>query len=194
MGELTIVESLTLDGVMQAPGRADEDTRDDFELGGWAVPYADEVMGRAMGERMGGAGAILLGRRTYEDLFGYWPKQRDNPYTETLNRTRKYVASKTLSEPLPWENSRLIEGDPADAVSGLKRDEEHLTVIGSGELVHTLMEAALIDEFLLLIHPLVLGSGRRLFAEGVFARLELTDSLTTSTGVVIGTYRAAQAR
>jgi dihydrofolate reductase len=194
MGELTIVESLTLDGVMQAPGRADEDTRDDFELGGWAVPYADEVMGRAMGERMGGAGAILLGRRTYEDLFGYWPNQRDNPYTETLNRTRKYVASKTLSEPLPWENSRLIEGDPADAVSGLKRDEEHLTVIGSGELVHTLMEAALIDEFLLLIHPLVLGSGRRLFAEGVFARLELTDSLTTSTGVVIGTYRAAQAR
>jgi dihydrofolate reductase len=194
MGELTIVESLTLDGVMQAPGRVDEDTRDDFELGGWAVPYADEVMGRAMGERMGGAGAILLGRRTYEDLFGYWPNQRDNPYTETLNRTRKYVASKTLSEPLPWENSRLIEGDPADAVSGLKRDEEHLTVIGSGELVHTLMEAALIDEFLLLIHPLVLGSGRRLFAEGVFARLELTDSLTTSTGVVIGTYRAAQAR
>jgi dihydrofolate reductase len=193
MGELTVVESLTLDGVMQAPGRPDEDTRDGFELGGWAVPYADEVMGRAMGERMGGRGAIVLGRRTYEDLFGYWPKQKDNPYTETLNRTRKYVASKTLSEPLPWENSRLIEGDPADAVGALKRDEEHLTVIGSGELVCTLMDAALIDEFLLLIHPLVLGSGRRLFHDGAFARLELTDSLTTTTGVVIGTYRTAEA-
>jgi dihydrofolate reductase len=193
MGELTVVESLTLDGVMQAPGRPDEDTRDGFEHGGWAVPYADEVMGRAMGERMGGDGAIVLGRRTYEDLFGYWPKQEeDNPYTETLNRTRKYVASKTLKEPLPWENSRLIEGDPADAVGELKRDEEHLTVIGSGELVRSLMGRALIDEFLLLIHPLVLGSGRHLFPDGAFASLELTDSLTTTTGVVIGTYRTAE--
>jgi dihydrofolate reductase len=193
MGELTVVESLTLDGVMQAPGRPDEDTRGGFEHGGWGVPYADEVMGRAMGERMGGPGAIVLGRLTYEDLFSYWPKQKDNPYTETLNRTRKYVASKTLSEPLPWENSRLIEGDPAEAVASLKREEEHLTVIGSGALVRSLMGRSLIDEFLLLIHPLVLGTGRRLFPEGAFARLELTDSLTTTTGVVIGTYRTAEA-
>jgi len=193
MGELTVVESLTLDGVMQAPGRRDEDTRGGFEHGGWAAPYADEVMGRAMGERMGGGGGIVLGRRTYEDLFGYWPKQKYNPYTETLNRTQKYVASKTLSEPLPWEKSRLIEGDPAEAVGALKHDEEHLTVIGSGELVRSLMGRALIDEFLLLIHPLVLGSGRRLFPDGAFARLELTDSLTTTTGVVIGAYRTAEA-
>jgi dihydrofolate reductase len=193
VGELTVVESLSLDGVMQAPGRPDEDTRGGFEHGGWAVPYADEVMGRAMGERMGGPGAIALGRRTYEDLFGYWPKQKDNPYTETLNRTRKYVASRTLSEPLPWENSSLIEGDAARAVGELKRDEEHITVIGSGELVRSLMEQALVDEFLLLIHPLILGSGRRLFPDGGFARLELTDSLTTTTGVVIGTYRTAEA-
>ena len=96
MGDLTVVESLTLDGVMQAPGRPDEDTRGGFEHGGWAVPYTDEVMGRAMAERMGGEGAIVLGRLTYEDLFGYWPKQKYNPYTETLNRTRKYVASTTL--------------------------------------------------------------------------------------------------
>ncbi|HEY7268083.1 MAG TPA: dihydrofolate reductase family protein [Solirubrobacterales bacterium] len=192
MGELTVVESVTLDGVMQAPGRADEDTRDGFEHGGWAVPYADEVMGRAMGERMGGPGGILLGRRTYEDLFGFWPKQRDNPYTETLNRTRKYVASRSLSEPLPWENSMLIEGDAVDTVAGLKDQEDHLTVIGSGELVRPLIGRGLIDEYLLLIHPLVLGSGRRLFADGTAASLELQDTLVTTTGVVIATYRPAR--
>jgi dihydrofolate reductase len=191
MGELTIVESLTLDGVMQSPGRPDEDTRDGFEHGGWAVPYTDEVMGRAMGDRMGGSGGILLGRRTYEDLFGYWPKQKDNPYTETLNRTRKYVASRSLTEPLPWENSKLIEGDAADAVPGLKNEEEHLTVIGSGELVRSLIGRGLIDEYLLLIHPLVLGSGRRLFPDGASASLKLVDSLATTTGVVIATYRPA---
>jgi dihydrofolate reductase len=193
MGELTAVESITLDGVMQAPGRPDEDTRDGFEHGGWAVPYTDEVMGRAMGERMGGGGAIVLGRRTYEDLHGYWPKQKDNPYTETLNRTQKYVASSTLTEPLPWENSTLLEGDVTEALARLKEDSEHITVIGSGELVRSLMSRGLIDEYLLLIHPLVLGSGRRLFPDGVYASLELTDSLTTTTGVVIATYRPASA-
>jgi dihydrofolate reductase len=193
MGELTAVESITLDGVMQAPGRPDEDTRDGFEHGGWAVPYTDEVMGRAMGERMGGGGAIVLGRRTYEDLHGYWPKQKDNPYTETLNRTQKYVASSTLTEPLPWENSTLLEGDVTEALARLKEDSEHITVIGSGELVRSLMSRGLIDEYLLLIHPLVLGSGRRLFPDGVYASLELTDSLTTTIGVVIATYRPASA-
>jgi dihydrofolate reductase len=189
MGELTVVESITLDGVMQAPGRADEDTRGGFEYGGWGRPYADETMGRAMGERMGGPGGIVLGRFTYEDLFAYWPKQEDNPYTETLNRTQKYVVSKTLTKPLPWENSTLVGDDAAEAVAALKRQEEHLTVIGSGSLVGSLMPAGLIDEYLLLIHPLVLGSGRRLFSDGVFAQLRLVDSLTTGTGVVIGTYR-----
>jgi dihydrofolate reductase len=190
MGELTVVESLTLDGVMQAPGRPDEDTRGGFEHGGWGRPYADEVMGRAMGERMGGPGAIVLGRFTYEDLFAYWPKQRGNPYAETLNRTQKYVVSKTLKEPLAWENSTLIEGDVTDEVARLKGETEHLTVIGSGTLVGSLMPAGLVDEYLLLIHPLVLGSGRRLFPDdGAFAKLRLVDSLTTSTGVVIATYR-----
>jgi dihydrofolate reductase len=193
VGELTVVESLSLDGVTQAPGRADEDTRGGFEHGGWAVPYADEVIGRAMGERMGGEGGIVLGRRTYEDLYGYWPKQKDNPYTETLNRTRKYVASKTLTEPLPWENSALLDGDAPDAIATLKQQEEHLTVIGSGDLVGSLIEGRLIDEYLLLIHPLVLGSGRRLFPHGAFARLRLVDSVITTTGVVIGTYRNAEA-
>jgi dihydrofolate reductase len=193
MGDLTVVESLTLDGVMQAPGRPDEDTRDGFEQGGWAVPYADEVMGRAMGERMGGGGAIVLGRRTYDNLFEVWPKLKDNPYTETLNRTRKYVASKTMEEPLPWENSTLLEGDAVDAVTKVKQEAEHLTVIGSGELVRQLMRHGLIDEYLLLIHPLVLGSGQRLFSDGAFVRLRLADSVTTTTGVVIGTYRSEEA-
>ena len=192
MGELTVVESITLDGVMQAPARPDEDTRGGFEHGGWALPYADDVMGRAMGERMGGSGAILLGRLTYEDLFEVWPKRKDNPYTEALNRTQKYVVSSRLTEPLPWENSTLLAGDTADAVAELKREAEHLTVIGSGELVRSLLGEGLIDEYVLLIHPLVLGSGHRLFPDGVFASLRLVDSVVTTTGVVIGTYRGAE--
>jgi dihydrofolate reductase len=192
--KLVAVESLTLDGVMQAPGRPDEDTRGGFEHGGWAVPYADEAMGSAMGERMAQRGSIVLGRRTYEDFAGYWPKQEDNPYTEALNRAQKYVASTTLSEPLPWENSTLLEGDAVDELAALKEaDGGNLTVIGSGELVRSLITRGLIDEYLLLIHPLVLGSGQRFFPDGAFARLELVDSLTTTTGVVIATYRPAQA-
>jgi dihydrofolate reductase len=193
MGELTVVESLTLDGVMQAPGRPDEDERGGFEHGGWGVPYADEVLGRAMGERMGGPGGIVLGRFTYEDLFAYWPKQKDNPYTETLNRAQKFVVSRTLTEPLPWENSTLIGDDAVEAVAKLKDQLDHLTVIGSGSLVRSLMQAGLIDEYLLLIHPLVLGSGRRLFPDdGAVATLRLVDSLMTGTGVVIATYRPAE--
>jgi dihydrofolate reductase len=191
--KLVAVESLTLDGVMQAPGRPDEDTRGGFEHGGWAVPYADQAMGRAMGERMAQRGSIVLGRRTYEDFAGYWPKQEDNPYTEALNRAQKYVASTTLSEPLPWENSTLLEGDAVDELAALKEaDGGNLTVIGSGELVRSLITRGLIDEYLLLIHPLVLGSGQRFFPDGAFARLQLVDSLTTTTGVVIATYRPAQ--
>jgi dihydrofolate reductase len=190
MNRLTAVESITLDGVMQAPGRRDEDTRGGFTHGGWGVRYADEVMGRAMGERMAGDGGLVLGRRTYEDLFGYWPKQKDSPYTDRLNSTRKYVASRTLSDPLPWENSILLEEDAVEAIAALKRDGDRgLGVIGSGELVRSLMRRGLVDEFVLLIHPLVLGSGSRLFPEDFAAALELTDTITTTTGVVIATLR-----
>ena len=182
-----MTNSLTLDGVMQAPGRPDEDTRGGFEHGGWALPYTDEVMGREMGKRMTGRGSILLGRRTYEDFASYWPKQTDNPFTPVLNERRKYVVSRTLQEPLPWENSTLVRGDVAE----LKREADgNLSVLGSGELVRTLMEHDLVDEWVLLIHPLVLGSGRRLFPEeGPPSSLELVDSVTTTTGVVIATYR-----
>jgi dihydrofolate reductase len=191
--KIVVIESVTLDGVMQAPGRPDEDTRDGFAHGGWAVPYNDPVMGRAMGERMAKGGTLLLGRRTYEDFAGYWPKQSANPFTEVLNRARKYVASTTLTEPLPWRNSILLEGDAAEAVARLKEQqrEEALGVLGSGALVRSLMRRDLVDEYLLLVHPLVLGSGRRLFGDGATARLRLVDSVTTTTGVIIATYRPA---
>jgi dihydrofolate reductase len=187
MSRISVVNHVTLDGVMQAPGRPGEYTRGGFEHGGWAVPYFDEVLGRAMGERMTSDGAMLLGRRTYEDFAGFWPKQTDNPFTPVLNQRRKYVASTTLTEPLAWENSTLLTGDVGDAVAALDVD---LTVLGSGELIRALMQRDLIDEFVLTIHPLVLGTGRRLFADGgPPATLELVGATPTTTGVVITTYR-----
>jgi len=189
MSRIVVVNNLSLDGVMQAPGRPDEDVRGDFAHGGWAVPYFDAVMGEAMGRRMAAPGALLLGRRTYEDFASYWPKQTDNPFTPVLNERRKYVASTTLREPLPWSNSTLLEGDVVQAVAKLKEGEEDLGVLGSGELVRSLMRHDLVDEYVLSIHPLVLGSGRRLFADdGAMAKMRLVDATTTTTGVVIATY------
>ena len=193
MSRIVVVNNVTLDGVMQAPGRPDEDRRGGFEHGGWALPYGDEVMARAMGERMAAGGVLLLGRRTYEDFYGYWPQQADNPFTEVLDERRKYVASTTLGEPLPWRNSTLLHGDAAEAVAALKEQgDEDIGVLGSGELIRSLMRRNLIDEYVLLIHPLVLGTGRRLFGDGSpHTALRLVDSITTTTGVVIATYRTA---
>jgi dihydrofolate reductase len=193
MRNLVVVNSLTLDGVMQSPGRPDEDTRGGFQHGGWARPYGDEVMGRVMAGRMASSGSLVLGRRTYEDFHGYWPKQSDNPFTPVLNQTTKYVASTTLSEPLPWENSVLLAGDAAEAVAGLKQaDGKDLVVLGSGKLVESLLRRDLIDQFVLLIHPLVLGTGRRMFPEGVpSTQLRLVDAIPTTTGVLIATYQPA---
>ena len=194
MGKISVINHVSLDGVMQAPGRADEDARDGFEHGGWAHRNTDEVMGRVMGEGMARGGPLLFGRRTYEDFYGFWPKQTDNPYTEVLDRARKYVVSRTLSEPLPWSNSTLLRGDVAESVAALKREsEQDIGVLGSGELVRTLQQHGLVDTYVLMIHPLLLGSGRRLFADdGSYAELQLTDSVTTTTGVVIATYEAAE--
>jgi dihydrofolate reductase len=192
MGRVIVFNSLTLDGVMQAPGRADEDVRGGFTHGGWALPYADEAMGRAAAESGATTGAILLGRRTYEDFYSVWPKRKDNPYTEVLNNTLKYVASTTLKEPLPWMNSKLLEGDAAQAVARLKKElGKDMVVLGSGVLVESLMRKNLIDEYVLLIHPLVLGSGRRMFNDGDATPLQLVDSKTTTKGVVIATYQPA---
>jgi dihydrofolate reductase len=193
VGKVVVFTSVTLDGVMQAPGRPDEDRRGGFQRGGWAVPYNDEVMASVAGEGMANPGPILLGRRTYEDFYSFWPHQTDNPFTEVLNNSRKYVASRTLSEPLPWSNSTLLDGDAADAVAELKRQGEDLLVLGSGELVQSLRRRNLVDEYVLLIHPLVLGSGRRLFPDGPAAELRLVKSVPTTTGVIIATYQAAAA-
>ena len=196
MSKVTVNASLSLDGVMQAPGRPDEDVRGGFEHGGWAIPYNDEVMGRVIGERMVGPARILLGRRTYEDFAGYWPKQTDNPFTEVLNQREKLVASRTLQEPLPWVNSTLLDGDAVDAVAALKQQPgDDIVVLGSGELAQGLIRRGLVDRYFLMIHPLVLGSGRRLFPDdGTLARLRLVDSVATTTGVVIATYDAADPR
>jgi dihydrofolate reductase len=188
---VVVFMSVTLDGVIQAPARPDEDVRGGFKHGGWAVPYADEVMGKVAGEGMSKPGSLLLGRKTYEDFFTVWPNRTDNPFTEVLNNRTKYVASRTLQEPLPWKNSTLLTGDAADTVARLKKQPGgDLLVIGSGKLVQSLMRSNLIDEYILLIHPLVLGSGRRLFSEGgPSATLRLVDTKTTTTGVMITTYQ-----
>jgi dihydrofolate reductase len=193
MSRVVVTNSVTLDGVMQAPARPDEDVRGGFQHGGWALPYNDPVMARVMGERMARGGALLLGRRTYQDFYSVWPNRKDNPYTEVLNNSPKYVASTTLEEPLPWVNSTLLEGDAAEAVARLKQQlDVDLGVLGSGELVKSLMRRNLVDEYVLLIHPLVLGSGRRLFPAGSPpADLRLAGSVTTTTGVMIATYQPA---
>ena len=191
MRKIVVFNSLTLDGVMQAPARPDEDIRGGFPYGGWAIPYSDPEMGKAAAESGATAGGLLLGRRTYEDFYHVWPNRTDNPYTEVLNKSQKYVASKTLEEPLPWMNSTLLKGDVLEATKGLKAQPgKDLVILGSGELIQTLMQHRLIDQYVLLIHPLILGTGRRLFNEGsAFSTLQLVDSKTTPKGVVIATYQ-----
>jgi dihydrofolate reductase len=188
MSKIVVFNNLTLDGVMQAPGRPDEDRRGGFEYGGWATPYATM---EAAEESMANTGALLLGRRTYEDFYTVWPNQSDNPFTEVLNNTQKYVASTTLQEPLPWINSTLLKGDAAEAVARLKQEPgKDLVILGSGELIQSLMRRNLVDKYVLLIHPLILGLGRHLFTDGgSFAALRLINTKTTSTGVVIATYQ-----
>ena len=189
MSKVIVFELLTLDGVMQAPGRPDEDQRGGFTHGGWAVPYAAmEASGNDTANT-----ALLLGRRTYEDFYAVWPGRTGSSNTEVLNTTQKYVASTTLSEPLPWSNSTLLKGDAVEAVARLKQElDKDLVVLGSRELVQSLMQHQLIDEYVLLIHPMILGSGSRLFPEGQpFAALRLIDVKTTPTGVVVATYQSA---
>ncbi|MFG3297935.1 dihydrofolate reductase family protein [Micromonospora chersina] len=193
MPKIIVTENVSLDGVMQAPGRPDEDTRDGFTRGGWAVPYNDPVLGRKMGEGMASTGALLLGRRTWADFAGYWPRQTGNPFTPVLDALPKYVASTTLHEPLPWANSHLLKGDVIEPVRELKAQPgPDIAVLGSGELVRSLRRHGLVDAYVLLVHPVVLGGGRRLFDAGDEpGELRLTDSVTTTTGVVIARYEPA---
>ena len=193
--KVVIFNHLTLDGVAQAPGRPDEDTRGRFTHGGWSLPYADAVLGRYVASGMGSTEALLFGRRTYEDFFSVWPKRKDgNPFTQVLDDTQKYVASRTLKEPLPWCNSTLLAGEATEAVAELRaRPGKNLVVLGSTELVKSLAQHDLVDEYQLMIHPLVLGSGRRLFAEGGrHAALRLVHAEPTTTGVVLAAYQPAR--
>ena len=194
MSRIVVFTNLTLDGVMQAPALPDEDLRGGFRHGGWAAPYAAMQSSEA-GESLPSFGALLLGRRTYENMYAYWPNQTNNPFTEILNNMQKYVASTTLQEALPWINSTLLKGDVPKAVAKLKKQQDEnldLVIMGSGELIQTLMEHNLIDRYVLLIHPLVLGTGRRLFADGsAFTKLQLVSIKATPTGVVVATYQPA---
>jgi dihydrofolate reductase len=196
MSRIIAINHVTIDGVMQAPGRPDEDRRGGFQYGGWAQAGNDAVMGQVLGERVARGGALLFGRRTYEDFAAFWPNQPEpNPFTAVLNNIQKYVVSQTLEEPLPWGASTLLKGDAAEAVSRLKeQSEQDIAIMGSGELIQSLAPHNLIDEYLLMIHPLILGTGRRLFPDGTsFAALRLVNSVPTTTGVIIATYQPAAA-
>jgi dihydrofolate reductase len=189
MRELVVLTFMTLDGVMQAPGGPEEDPEESFDHGGWSVGYWDEEMDKAMGESMSPPFDLLLGRKTYEIFAAFWP-HTDAPGAKELNDATKHVASTTLTE-LEWENSKLIEGDVAEAVRALKaQDGPELQVHGSANLIQTLLEHGLVDEYRLKIFPLVLGKGKRLFDGGAIpAGLELTSSKTTPGGVIAATYR-----
>ena len=188
MGKVIVMNGVTLDGVMQSPARPDEDTRDGFTHGGWAVPYNDDATVAKMGERMGADRAFLYGRRTYEEVLATW-NARGGPFKDALNDTPKYVASSNPETRVEWPNSTLLHGDVPAAVAELKESSNaDLVIMGSGVLISSLMAADLIDEYLLIIAPLVLGTGRRLFADGTPAPLRLLESTTTSKGVVMSIY------
>ena len=191
MRKLVAGTFLTLDGVMQAPGGPEEDPSGGFPHGGWSVNYWDDVMGAAMGEWMGQGFDLVLGRRTYEIFAAHWPHSTE-PGAAGLNAATKHVASRTL-ERLGWENSHLLDGDVADAVRRLKeQDGPELQVHGSGDLLQTLQRHDLVDAYRLMIFPLVLGTGKRLFADGAIpAAFRLADSKVASSGVVIATYERA---
>lgn len=188
---LVVINHITLDGVMQSPGRPDEDPRGGFRHGGWAVAGSDAVVAGALGARMQRQdGGLLLGRRSYEGMLAAW-NERGGPFKDALNDAPKYVVSRNRDATLSWPNSSLLHGDIPAAVAELKQTQTgDLVIMGSGELIRSLLPHGLIDEFLLLVHPLILGSGQRLFDhEDHPIKLRLVKSVTTPTGVVIATYQ-----
>jgi len=186
------VNHLSLDGVLQGPGRPDEDTRDGFRHGGWAQDDNDPAMFAAMGERLGQGFSWLFGRRSYDDMLAYW-NQAGGPFKDSLNATRKYANSSSPDTQLKWPNSMLLARYVPAQVAVLRgQPGGNLVIMGSGQLIRSLLPLGLVDELFLMIHPLVLGSGRRLFGPDHDARrLRLVDSATTGTGVLMVTYRPA---
>ena len=191
MRKLKVTTFLTLDGVMQAPGGPEEDTSGGFTHGGWSVNYWDDQLDQEMSEFMRPPYELLLGRKTYEIFAAHWPKSTE-PGADDLNNARKHVASKTLRS-VDWNNSTLIKGDVPTYVSNLKKQSgPEIRVHGSGQLIQTLLQRDLVDEFHLLIFPIVLGSGKRLFAEGTIpAAFKVNDVKSSSTGVMIATCQRA---
>jgi dihydrofolate reductase len=186
-----VVNHVTLDGVLQGPGRADEDTRHGFRQGGWAQQTAnDPAIGAALAERMGREFSWLFGRRSYEEMLGHW-NEVGGPFKDGLNQTTKYVASSNPDTNLPWPNSTLLSGDVPAAVAALREQPGgNLVIMGSGQLIRSLLPHRLVDELFLMIHPVVLGSGQRLFGPADDRMpLTLVDSAATSTGVILATYR-----
>lgn len=196
MRKLIVATFVTLDGVMQAPGGPEEDTSGGFKYGGWTVGYWDEILGGVMGEQWTEPFDLLLGRKTYEIFAAYWPyAKNDNPDYQIagkLNSAKKYVASRSLKE-LDWNNSKLIKGDLVKEVKMLKEQNgPELQVLGSSNLIQTLLKNDLVDEFRLMIFPITLGTGKRLFGDGTIpAGLKLIDSKTSTTGVIVATYERA---
>jgi dihydrofolate reductase len=187
---------MTLDGVVQAPGTAEEDTTGGFQHGGWSLRYFDDAAMRWAVENVTGAGGFLFGRRTYEVFASHWPNasEEEQVLAEPLNTRPKYVASTTLTEPLEWQHSTVLQGDVTEAVAALKRqDGDDLLVIGSAKLVQTLVAHDLVDEFRVMIDPLVVGGGKRLFPDdGALRPLRLVDSQVTTSGAILATYAPAE--
>jgi dihydrofolate reductase len=187
------INHVTLDGVLQSPARAEEDTRDGFRRGGWAeAAGSDPALGAAMSERMGQGFSWLFGRHSYEGMLSYW-NAAGGPFKDGLNQAQKYVASGSPDTPLPWPNSTLLAGDvPAQVAALREKPGGNLVILGSGQLIRSLLPGRLVDELLLMIHPVVLGAGHTLFGPDAEAHpLQLTDCTATSSGVIMATYRPA---
>src|SRR5262245_26937057 len=192
MRKIIAITQVTLDGVMQSPGGPEEDPRNGFTHGGWAMPFLDDALSQAIGETIAGEFDMLLGRRTYEIFAAYWPNQGDNPIAKAFDKAKKYVVTRTLDR-LDWKGSLRVSGNVVDEVRRLKASEgPALHVWGSGELLQTLIAADLVDEHRLWVCPVVLGEGKRLFENGVPPRgFALVETRSTSKGVLINTYRPA---
>jgi dihydrofolate reductase len=194
MTKITVFQNITLDGVMQGPGRPDEDTRGGFRHGGWANGYQDDVSMQFAREGMSAQSALLFGHRTYEDLLGFWSTTPEpNPFSDVLINSPKYVVSRSSATDLAYPNSTLLVGEAAETVAALgDMLDRDLTILGSGELVRSLHAIGLIDQYILQIHPILLGSGNKLFGDGERFDLTLQRSITTTTGVIIAQYSTRQ--
>jgi dihydrofolate reductase len=195
MRSITVTMNMSLDGVEQGPGRPDEDTRGGFNNGGWGAWHQDEVLAREMGNGMSRPGDMLLGRRTWQDFITAWGRRTDgNPFTTHLNAVRKYVVSTTLEDADAWQNSVLLRGDAKQTVAELKaQDGTDLSIVGSAALVRDLHAAGLIDHYTLVIHPITLGSGSRMFeGPAPLTKFTLTRSVTTTQGVIVAHYDRAE--